>query len=102
MYMYTYPYLMRGEPRPAPCVVSPSERVRPLLPVKRSTGHTHTYTTAEQITHTNTERATAQRRLIVEVVVAAPQAAAQRCASAPCECVAGRSRPTPSLPHSGR
>jgi len=43
---------------------------------KRSTGHTHTHTTAEhttaeQITHTNTERATAQRRLIVEVVVAA-------------------------------
>ena len=28
---------------------------------------------AEQTTHTNTERATAQRRLIVEVVVAAPK-----------------------------
>jgi len=44
--------------------------------VKRSTGHTHTHTTAEhttaeQTTHTNTKRATAQRRLIVEVVVAA-------------------------------
>ena len=26
--------------------------------VKRSTGHTHTHTTAEQTTHTNTERAT--------------------------------------------
>jgi len=44
--------------------------------VKRSTGHTHTHTSAEhttakQTTHTNTERATAQRRLIVEVVVAA-------------------------------
>ena len=31
------------------------------------------HTTAEQPTHTNTERATAQRRLIVEVVVAAPK-----------------------------
>ena len=43
--------------------------------VKRLTGHTHTHThtTAEQTTHTNTERATAQRRLIVEVVVAAPK-----------------------------
>jgi len=41
--------------------------------VKRSTGHTHTHTTAEQTTHTNTERATAQRRLIVEAVVAAPK-----------------------------
>jgi len=42
--------------------------------VKRSTGQTHTHTTAEQTTHTNTERATAQRRLIiVEVVVAAPK-----------------------------
>ena len=40
--------------------------------VKRSTGHTHTHTTAEQTTHTNKERATAQRRFIVEVVVAAP------------------------------
>jgi len=39
--------------------------------VKRSTGHTHT--TAEQTTHTNTERATAQLRLIFEVVVAAPK-----------------------------
>jgi len=44
-------------------------------PVKRSTGHTHTHTTAEhttaeQTTHTNTEQATAQRRLIVKVVVA--------------------------------
>jgi len=28
--------------------------------VKRSTGHTHAHTTAEQTTHTNTERATAQ------------------------------------------
>jgi len=37
--------------------------------VKRSTGHTHTHTTAEQTTHLNTERAMAQRRLIVEVVV---------------------------------
>jgi len=48
--------------------------------VNRSTGHTHTHTTAEhttaeQTTHTNTERATAQRRLIVEVVVAAPKIA---------------------------
>jgi len=47
----------------------------PLLYVKRSTGHTHTHTTAEhttaeETTHTNTERETAQRRLIVEVVVA--------------------------------
>jgi len=33
--------------------------------IKRSTGHTHTHTTAEQTTHTNTERATAQRRLKV-------------------------------------
>jgi len=44
------------------------------LRVKRSTGHTHTtaeHTTAEQTTHTNTERATAQGRLLVEVVVAA-------------------------------
>jgi len=46
--------------------------------VKRSTGRTHTHTTAEhttaeQTTHTNTERATAQRRLIVEVVLAAPK-----------------------------
>ena len=41
--------------------------------VKRSTGHTHTHATAEQTTHTNTERATAQRRVIVEVVVAAPK-----------------------------
>jgi len=42
--------------------------------VKRSTGHTHTHTTtAEQTTHTNTERATAQRRLLVEVVVADPK-----------------------------
>jgi len=44
--------------------------------VKRLTGHTHTHTTAEhttaeQTTHTNTKRATSQRRLIVEVVVAA-------------------------------
>jgi len=31
------------------------------------------HTTAEQTTHTNTERATAQRRLEVEVVVAAPK-----------------------------
>jgi len=46
--------------------------------VKRSTGHTHTHTTAEhttaeQTTHPNTERATAQRRVIVEVVVDAPK-----------------------------
>ena len=40
---------------------------------KRSTGHTHTHTTAVQTIHTNTERATAKRRLIVEVVVAAPK-----------------------------
>ena len=41
--------------------------------VKRLTGHTRTHTTAEQTTHTNTERATAQRqrRLLVEVVVPA-------------------------------
>jgi len=45
-----------------------------MLSVKRSTGHTHTHTTAEQTTHTNTERATAQRHvLIVGVVVAAPK-----------------------------
>jgi len=31
------------------------------------------HTTAEQISHTNTERVTAQRRLLVEVVVAAPR-----------------------------
>jgi len=39
------------------------------VPVKISTGHTRTpaeHTTAEQTTHTNTERATAQRRLIVK------------------------------------
>jgi len=46
--------------------------------VKRSTGHAHTHTTAEhttaeQTTHTNTEQATAQRRLIVQVVAAAPK-----------------------------
>jgi len=46
--------------------------VHPFL-VQRSTGHTHTHTTAEQTTHTNRERATAQRRLIVEVDVAAPK-----------------------------
>jgi len=45
-----------------------------LVSLKRSTGHTHTHTTAEhttaeQTTHTNTERATAQRHLLVEVVV---------------------------------
>jgi len=54
--------------------VNPSWGIR--APVKRSTGHTHTtaeHKTAEQTTHTNTERATAQRRLIVEVVVAAPK-----------------------------
>jgi len=47
---------------------------RVLTLVNRSTGHTHTtaeHTTAEQTTHMNTKRATAQRRLIVEVVVAA-------------------------------
>jgi len=32
--------------------------------VNRSTGHTHTHTTAEQTTHTNTERATAPGRVI--------------------------------------
>jgi len=37
-------------------------------PVKKSTGHTRTHTAAEQTTHTNTERATAQRRLIVKVI----------------------------------
>jgi len=36
-----------------------------IVCVKGSTGHTHTHTTAEQTTHTNTERASAQRRLIV-------------------------------------
>jgi len=41
--------------------------------VNPSTGHTHTHTRAEQTTHPNTERAMAQRRLIVEVVVAAPK-----------------------------
>jgi len=41
--------------------------------VNKSTGHTHTHTTAEKITHTNTRRATAQRRVIVGVVVAAPK-----------------------------
>jgi len=30
--------------------------------VKRSTGHTHTHTTAEQTTHTNTERAMRRTR----------------------------------------
>jgi len=30
-----------------------------MITVKRTTGHTHTHTTAEQTTHTNTERATA-------------------------------------------
>jgi len=32
-----------------------------LVDAKRLTGHTHTHTTAEQTTHTNIERATAQR-----------------------------------------
>jgi len=52
---------------------------------KRSTGHTHTHThttaehtTVDQTTHTNTKRATAQRCLIVEVVVAAPKIVAVR------------------------
>jgi len=40
---------------------------------RNATGHTHSHTTVEQTTHTSTERATAQRRLIVEVVVAAPK-----------------------------
>ena len=39
--------------------------------VTRTRTPTAEHTTAEQTTHTNTERATAQRRLIVEVVVAA-------------------------------
>ena len=46
---------------------------QPCIHIKRSTGHTHTHTTAdEQITHTNTEqaKATAQRHLIVKIVAA--------------------------------
>jgi len=39
-------------------VVSAMERVY----VKRSTGHTHTHTTAGHTTHTNTERATRRTR----------------------------------------
>ena len=46
-----------------------NKRNRSRIPVKRLTGHTHTHTTGEQTTHTNTERTTAQRHLIVEVVV---------------------------------
>ena len=38
----------------------------------------HTHTTAEQSTHTNTERATAQRHLTVEVVVATPKIVLRR------------------------
>jgi len=55
------------------CVYSREVQIFKAAVVKRSTGHTQTHTTAEQTTHTNTERAAAQRRLIVEVVVAAPK-----------------------------
>jgi len=53
-------------PHPHDIVYIPFTPFHPIRPVKRSTGHTHTHTTAEQTTHTSTERATAQRRLIVE------------------------------------
>jgi len=49
------------------------QSTREAAHVKISTGHTHTHTTAEQATHTNIARATAQRRLIVAQVVAAPK-----------------------------
>ena len=64
----------------ASCIVSPrdvmssyAERAgSPLVAYKKvkiSTGYTHTHTTAEQTTHTTLEhRATAQRRVIVEVI----------------------------------
>jgi len=46
---------------PAPLAIHLKE-----IGVKSSTGHTHTHTTAEHISNTNTERATAQRRLIAK------------------------------------
>jgi len=42
-----------------------------LIPIMLKDQHTHT--TAEQTTRTNTERETAQRRVRVEVVSAAPK-----------------------------